>query len=61
MSGVLSSVGQVITFVIGFIGDIFGLFTTQPVLEIFLGLAVMSAIVSLVKSLIHRGGGGTSN
>ena len=55
MSSLLTSVGSVITFVFAQLSTFLGMFVTEPVLQLFLGLAVAGGIIGLVEALIWRG------
>lgn len=57
MTPLLNSVGAVISLLISVIGDLLNLFATQPVLQIFLALAVVSAVIGMISTLLNRGRG----
>lgn len=49
----LSDLGSIITQMITWFGTVITVFTTNPVLFVFLGAAVFGLVLSMVRSLIR--------
>lgn len=52
MTAALESIGTVVTFLLGKFASILDLFTTNPLLLIFVGIFVLGAIIGLVRRVI---------
>ena len=54
MAQLLLDLGEVVTYIIGEFTNILGLFTTEPLLMLLLGIMVMGTIIGLSMRVVHR-------
>ena len=53
MTQFLTDMGALVTSVVGWFGDVLGLFVSEPALTVVFGIFVLSAIIGLVTKLSH--------
>lgn len=53
MSALLTDIGSLFTSVISYLGDVFTMIVAQPILLIFIGLALVGTVVAFAKRLIR--------
>ena len=51
----IEDLGAIFTGITGFFSDVLGMFVSEPLLILMLGIMVTGAIIGLTMRLLHRG------